>query len=196
LLVEPCSFEPSFTSTPGVGGRGNISHVEPILLCGRLRPRSESNPTRRDCRLGTRQVATSAGFGVSGVGASGVGRVGREVSECRGVACRSIRAPEQRVAPCGAACATSAGAYHAKWRTTRFREADVPLWRALLLKAMGGLAIRGRNPYAYSSVVMASQGVAAPSFSGLGRRPFTAVARVRIPLGLRTTKLNSNSEAL
>ena len=33
----------------------------------------------------------------------------------------------------------------------------------------------------------------APSFSGLGRRPFTAVARVRIPLGsLSDTQLNTH----
>ena len=50
-----------------------------------------------------------------------------------------------------------------------------------------GLAFVPGVPYAYSSVVIriaqAVRGCPAPSFSGLGRRPFTAVARVRIPLG-------------
>lgn len=35
-----------------------------------------------------------------------------------------------------------------------------------------------------------------PSSSGLGRRPFTAVARVRIPLGVRDAVTRSSSKAL
>src|SRR5690606_34711105 len=36
----------------------------------------------------------------------------------------------------------------------------------------------------------------APSFSGLGRRPFTAVARVRIPLGSLTNSIQFKSMTL
>lgn len=50
------------------------------------------------------------------------------------------------------------------------------------------------NPYACLSVSVSPWVHPAPSFSGLGRRPFTAVARVRIPLGslLPQTELNKH----
>src|SRR5688500_142330 len=46
----------------------------------------------------------------------------------------------------------------------------------------GGFGGQGRCPYAVSAP---EAGGGPPSSSGLGRRPFTAVARVRIPLGVR-----------
>ena len=50
----------------------------------------------------------------------------------------------------------------------------------------GRLADRAIDPLCLSVGKGNPQGISsAPSFSGLGRRPFTAVARVRIPLGSR-----------
>ena len=62
------------------------------------------------------------------------------------------------------------------------------VWRMPQIAAARGIrrprfAIARDGTYAWLSAVMPRQDHPAPSFSGLGHRPFTAAARVRIPLG-------------
>src|SRR5690606_15209656 len=63
----------------------------------------------------------------------------------------------------------------------------------------GVLLLRRSSPYAYGGLGAPrrhGRPNGPPSSSGLGPRPFTAVARVRIPLGVRTSTTSSTAGSL
>jgi hypothetical protein len=113
----------------------------------------------------------------------------KEVDRETGAACENTNDPSgrrcERIPGCGRICGDSLAGRgivegFAALALEFPRCFDVP-------ERQDRLAFVPGIPYACASVVMriaeAFRGCPAPSFSGLGRRPFTAVARVRIPLG-------------